>query len=338
MSTKNIVHFILLQVLLMASLSCEQQNESTPAGSAGEQGAIARLTAAIAENPQDTSLYLSRAQAYYEQNGFDQAIEDLTTVLQRDSANITALHTLADVYMDYYKSRLALETMQRAAELHPDRILTLLKLSEFQLILQQYDESMATLDEIMKKDPQNAEAYFMFGMNFKDMGDTARAINSFQTAVEQDPDLIDGWMILGQLHADLGNDIAERYFDSAIEIAPQNVEVLHAKAFYLQEQNDLQGSLDLFRRIIQIDPQYEDAYYNAGLLYLDMDSIKRAQNQFNTALEVAPLHIRAYYHRGVANELLGKYEEAKADYEQALRLAPDYEGPKEGLQRLQELQ
>ena len=73
-----------------------------------------------------------------------------------------------------------------------------------------------TIDNILKLDPQNAEAYFMFGMNFKEQEDLERSINSFQTAVEFDPDLVDAWINLGALHAQLGNEIAIKYFDNAI--------------------------------------------------------------------------------------------------------------------------
>ena len=87
--------------------------------------------------------------------------------------------------------------MERAVALYPQRIATLLKLSEVQLILKQHNTALETIDRILRIDPQNPEAYFMFGMIFKEMGDTARAVNSFQEAVELDADLIDAWINLG---------------------------------------------------------------------------------------------------------------------------------------------
>lgn len=321
-------------LLLLISWGCQNEAPKKSTEEPGLTPGLTQLNQAIQQNPSDPSLYFARAQQWYEQEGYEQAIQDVNKALSYDSTNVVYLHLLADAYLDYYQSRRALETMEKAAEYHPKRIPTLLKLSEFQLILQQYEASMRTLDQILRIDPQEAEAYFMFGMNFKELGDTARAISSFQSAVDNNPQLIDGWIELGQLHAALGNDLAEQYFDSAIRIAPENVSVKHAKAYYLQEKGDLQASLDLFQQIGRMNPQYEDAFYNAGLLYLDMDSVLQAHEQFDLALKINPLHIRAYYYRGVASEMMGNLPAARRDYEQAIRLAPDYQRAQEGIARL----
>jgi len=331
-------HLLLLGTLLLL-IGCSSDPEPvTKNTTTNPNSNLARLTQAIDQDPENPDLYFARADQYYQEQGFDEAIRDLDKALSMDSTNAEYLHLLADTYLDYYKSKKALETMEQVVEYHPQRIPSLLKLSEFQLILQQYEESMRTLDQVLQIDPQESEAYFMFGMNFKEMGDTARAISSFQSAVDNNPKLIDAWIELGQLHAGLGNEIAGQYFDSAIRIDPENVTVKHAKAYYLQEKGDLEGSLALFREIIRQDPQYEDAYYNSGLLYLDLDSVLQAHEQFDMALQVNPVHIRAYYYRGVASEMMGNLPAARDDYEQALRLAPDYTRAQEGMDRLEEIQ
>jgi tetratricopeptide (TPR) repeat protein len=212
----------------------------------------------------------------------------------------------------------------------------LLKLSEYNLILTQYEESMKTIDKVLKQDPQNAMGYFLFGMNFKESGDTIRAINSFQKAVELDAELIDAWLNLGQLYEAIGDPLAERYFDNAIRIAPDDVIALHSKADYLSNQNDLEGAIELYRKMISIDPQYEVAYFNSGLIFLDMDSIAQAKNQFDLTLKMSPTHIRAYYYRGLSKEMLGDTEAAISDYKQALKMAPNYEYAQEALNRLGE--
>lgn len=298
--------------------------------------AIDGLSAEIAQNPNDAELYAERGRMFYENNGYDEAIRDMNKALSLDSTNVDYLHLLADVYLDYFKSRQALKTMERAAELYPERIPTLLKLSEFQMILRQYEESMKTIDRILKLDPQNAEAYFMFGMNFKELGDTVRSINSFQKAVELNSELIDGWINLGQLYAAIGDPLAMRYFDNAIRVAPDNITALHARADYLSDIGQLPEAIEMYRRIVRVDQQYEDAYFNSGLIYLDMDSVEQARQQFDLAVKTSPTHIRAYYFRGLAQEMLGNAEAAKADYEQALQMAPNYEDAQEGLERVKE--
>lgn len=315
--------------------SKDKDDAATEALTTGN-AAIDGISVKISQNPNDPALYAERGRLFYENDGYDEAIRDLNRALSFDSANVEYMHLLADVYLDYFKSRLALKTMERAAELYPERIPTLLKLSEFQMILKQYEASMKTIDRILKIDPQNAEAYFMFGMNFKERGDTVRAINSFQKAVEFDSELIDGWINLGQLYAAIGDPLAMRYFDNAIRVGPENVTALHARADYLSDTGDLPGAIEMYRRISLVDPQYEDAYFNSGLIYLDMDSIDQARKQFDITIKTSPTFIRAYYYRGLAQEMLGNKAAARADYEQALRMAPEYEKAQEGLERVKE--
>lgn len=297
---------------------------------------IDEVTTKIALAPDDPSLYTKRATLYYDKDGYDEAILDMQRAIRLDSMNADYYHFLADIYLDYFKSHLALKTMERAAELFPSRIPTLLKLSEFQLIMKMHPESLKTIDQILRLDPQNAEGFFMSGMNFKETGDTIGALSSFQSAVELDPDLIDAWISLGKLHAMRGQKNAALYFDNALRIAPDNTIAIHAKADYLRDQNDLNGAIELYKRIVVIDPQYETGFYNAGLLYMELDSVEQAYEQFDLTIKSSPLHIRAYFYRGLAAEMMGNVEQAKADYQQALKLAPGYERAEQALFRLEQ--
>lgn len=328
-------HFALIFLLFTAFVGCKKKetnaDPSTPSGNA----ALDKLNAQIEKSPRNAELYYARAEEFFNLEGFDEAIADLNKAISIDSTKADYYHLLADAYLDYFKSFKALKTMETAASRFPQRIPTLLKLAEFQMILKLHEESMRSIDRVLKIDPQNAEAFFMFGMNFKQTGDTARAINSFQTAVENDPDLVDAWINLGQLHASLGNSIAERYFQTATRIDPKNIEALHAQGYYLQSIGDLKASLAVFRKINRIDPEYAEGYFNAGLLLMDMDSIPSAYEKFDAAIKASPVHIQAFFYRGVAAEIMGKTAQAKADYAQALKLSPDYGKAREGLERVQ---
>ncbi len=345
MKTNKILTILSIALFLGMMVGCGNDaqeptlEEGTPQqmGTTGNE-AINKVTKKIAENPKDASLYAQRANLFYQNDGFDEAIQDLATALTIDSTNVNYHHLLADVYLDYYKSRLALSTMERAVKLYPERIPTLLKYSEFQLILKMNEPSLQTIDKILRLDPQNADAYFMMGLNFKEMGDTIRAINSFQKAVEFDPDLIDGWINLGQLHAGIKGHLAEKFFDTAIEIDSTNAYAVQAKADFYADQGDLETALEYYRKIITFDPQNEVAYFNSGLLYLDKNEPQKAYDAFDITIKVSPLHIRAYAYRGLAAEKLGKIEQAKKDYNQALTMAPDYQVALDGLARVQKVQ
>ncbi|MBK8045438.1 MAG: tetratricopeptide repeat protein [Haliscomenobacter sp.] len=323
---------LMLAALFTACSSKENPGETQVVASGDP--VLDQLSLEISRNPKQPDLFFKRAERYYENGGFDEAIRDLQSALQLDSVNVQYLHLLADVYLDYFRSREALKTMEKAVALYPERIPSLLKLSEFQLILKQYEASRNTISRVLKLDPLNADGFFMIGMNLKETGDTLGALDAFQSAVENDPELIDAWINLGQLYAARKDPVAIRYFDSALRVDPRSAQALHAKAFYLQERNMLPEALKLFQEMALVDPQNADAHYNSGLLYLDMDSIPQAYQAFNLAIQTDPVHIRAYFYRGISAEMQGKKEQARADYAQALRLAPDYQDARSALEAL----
>ena len=287
--------------------------------------AIDGLTKEISLQPTDPRLYAQRGALFYEEEGYDEAIKDLTKALSYDSTNVSYLHLLSDAYLDYYQSYNAITTLEKAATLYPERIPTLLKLSEFQLILKKHEESIKTINSILKLERLNPNAFFMLGLNFKELGNIDRAIGSFQTAVENDPDLVDAWINLGQLHAQKKSNLARHFFDNALKVAPENTNALHAKAVFLHDSNQLQEALTTYRQLNIIDPTYEDAFFNSGIIYLEMDSLKQAYNHFNLAAQTSPTFVMAYYYRGLAQEQQGRIAEAKKDYQQALRLDPEFE-------------
>lgn len=297
---------------------------------------IGQLDEMINQQPDNPDLYAKRALAYYENEGYDEAIQDLQRALTYDSTNVEYLHLLADTYMDYYKSRDAIETMQKAEKLYPDRIPTLLKLSEFYFITQQHREAARTVEKVMEKDGQNAEGYFMMGRILEETGDKDRAISAYQSAVENDPDLTEVWLKLGTLFAEKDKSIALRYFQSAIDTDETNPLTHFAKATYLHNKGLLEEALLTYEDIHRISPQFADAYYNAGLAYMEMDSVEKAYTQFDMTIKMQPVHYMGFYYRGLSSEILQNPQAARRDYKQALNLKPDFDRAQEALAKLPE--
>ncbi len=265
---------------------------------------------------------------------YPQAVSDLEKAIRLDSTALQYRHLLADAYLDNYESRKALETMEETVDLFPESISSLLKLSEFQLILKRYPDAIGILNRIHKIAPQNADAYFMKGMVIKETGDTSRAIGMFQSATKENPRLIDAWINLGQLHEALNDPDAIRYFDGGLSVSPDHPLLLHAKAQYLARQDHIEEAKSVYRRWMEVDPLNGDPYYDLGLIYLDQDSLTQALRHFDLAIKVNPMYARAYFYRGYTRELTGKESAARQDYEQTLQLDPDDFDAREALNRV----
>lgn len=313
--------FIILLSLIFIQCKEDKQSSVPTTGVASIDG----LTKAINDTPMDASLYYERSKAYIQNDGYEYAISDLQKALQLDSLNPDYYHLLSDAYMDYFRSKQALQTMEKVAEMYPKRVPTLLKLTETQVILQQYDNAITTLDNILKVDPLNAEAFYMLGLIFYEQKDYPKATNALLTSVENDPELIDGWLMLGEIASASDDPKAKRYYENALTAQPESVTALHSLAFYLQNHDDVAEAQKLYKKIHVLDRSYFQANLNSGILYIEQDSIDKAFEQFDIIVLNHPSNYLGYYYRGVAHELKGDIQAALSDYENSVRINPDFE-------------
>jgi tetratricopeptide (TPR) repeat protein len=328
------LYLICFSTHFIACQGNDQQENLRKAESSSLTPELEQLNTLLESNPDEADLWFQRAQLYYEMEKYPQAVSDLEKAIRLDSTVRQYRHLLADAYLDNYESRKALETMEKTVKLFPESISSLLKLSEFQLILKRYPDAMNTLNRIHKIAPQNADAYFMKGLVIKETGDTSQAIGMFQSATKENPRLIDAWINLGQLHEALNDQDAIRYFDGGLSVSPDHPLLLHAKAQYLAGQDRIEEAKLVYRRWIEVDPLNGDPYYDLGLLYLDQDSLTQALGHFDLAIKINPMYSRAYFYRGYTRELTGEESAARQDYEQTLQLDPEDSDAREALNRV----
>ena len=316
---------VFLLIAISSFVACKDDPKPKTSPNAPAQtgnSAIDNISQKIKQNPNDPSLYISRAQAYHRVGGYDEAIFDINHAIKMDSTQYQYYLFLGDVLLDYNRSKDAIRVINSAVYRFPDNINCLLKQAKIYHILKQYQQSTSALNALLLRDPNNAQAYFLFGQNFKELKDTTKAIKSYQKAVDLDPDILDGWINLGNLWSKKGPNISEKYFQTAISIDSTNVYALNSYALFLGNHDRFQESINIYRKIALLDPQFSDAFFNAGIMYLTIDSIKLANRQFDLAVKTNPTFAKAYYYRGFTYAKLGNLGSAKNDYEQALSFDP----------------
>lgn len=328
---RNTLIYVFVIAFLFSCKSDDKAKEVTiPSDPTLEQ-----LNKLVETKPNDAKILYERAKYFYNNEKYKDAIKDMKRVLKIDSLNPVYYHTLADIYLDDADSRYAINTMEKVVSLYPERIPSLLKLSEFYFIVKNYDKSLSTINSILYLSPDNPEAYFMLGVNFKEMNQLAKAKNSFLTVVENNPEHTDAWLQLGKLAEEQKDSTAETYYKNAILIDKDNVEAMHYLAFYYQNNGELQKALDTYKKIVLIDPSYTASYLNSGIIYLKQDSLKKAFDNFNIMVNVDKSNPKGYYFRGLTHYLGGNNEAAKPDFEQALKLNSEYEEAKQMLGKVE---
>ncbi len=332
MQTRTILFFIITSLMMASCLSDTKEKE--PIFPVGTNPAIIQLSEKIQDNPKDISLYIQRAMVLYSEENYEDAIKDAEVVLASDSSNLDYRHMIADFYFDADKDNEAIAMLEGTLELFPASERTLLKLAEYQYILDLHDPALKTIESLMETQPNHVEGYYMQGRILGAKGDLAKAEQSFKKALEQDPKHFDSLLELGTLLNNQEKKEALKYLKSAMMLSNNTPEVIFEMGNYYHSNNKLDEALEYFKQSTLLDNQFTEGYINAGIVWLEKKDISKAWDFFNMAVKVDPTYPEAYYYRGVASVYKGKPDDARADYQQALQLAPEYENAKNALEEL----
>lgn len=291
----------------------------------------------LAASPGSAKLWAERARHFQAADSSRQAINDWKRAVQLDSTDVDHRIELGEYYYTKLLVDLAREQLERAIELDPRQVRARLKLAEIELVLRHYKPAMELVNAALRLENDNARAYYLKGWIHKEAGDTALAISSLRTAVEQDPEYYDAFIQLGLLHAARRDPLAAQYYATAIDLRPQSVEAWYNKGMYHQERGQDSLAMSCYDRITEIDPGNALAPYNRGYILLESRGEARAAvKEFTQALDLETNYYQAWYSRGLALERLGVLDSAAADYQVALLIRPDYDPAAFGLSRVHE--
>lgn len=294
------------------------------------------LNKKIVETPSVDSLYRRRAGIYLQLQDYELALGDAHRALRLDSSTSKNYLLLTDIYYVTNQTRKAKETLERCLRSLPNDKDAHLKIAELFFYVKKYPESIEHINKALEQDQYMSKAYFLKGMNYMEIGDTAKAISSMQTAVEQDNNYYTAYMQLGLLHYYKKNPLCVSYFDNALRIKPQSTEALYAKGIYLQEIGKIKEARVFYEQIVSIDPKHKAALYNLGALALSKDKDPETAKKFFTdAINADPNYTEAWFARGVCFEQLKDKRSAVADYKQALKITPNYEPAVSALNKLE---
>lgn len=299
---------------------------------------LVELNTKIKADLSNLDLYLERADRYKALGDFDYALQDINRAQAIDTNALAPKIALCQYWMDKGKFGFALNVAKKAELNHPESSELYLKLSELYLIARRNKESLAYADKAVKYDMFNPRAYYLKGLNFLDLKDTNRAISSYQTAVEQNPDYFEPYLELGLLYAAKDDPLAIEYYNNALSVRPNDANTLYSLGMYQQEHQMYNEAIQTYYTAAKEYPDFREVHFNLGYIHMYYLKLYReAAKYFNRAIEVDPKYYQAYYNRGYSFELMGDVNNALKDYNYALSIKPDYDLAAQGVSRVTEI-
>lgn len=343
----RIVLSIFILVLITSCGGDEQKVESTDQSITNENGIVDSLKfyqEKLNADPNNPLVLFERAQYYIRRGNVEQAQFDLESALEKDSS-ILKVHKL---YADVNLAKLNLEK----SKYHYDYIIerdsanagAYIGLGKLYAALNNSQQAIYYLGEALKINPYLPEPYFTKGLIYRsdyytrEIDDPRkeeswdRAVSSFQTAVEQDPNYYSAYIEMGVMYDEKGDSLALEYYNSAIDIAPNSLEAWYNKAMYFQNRGEVDNALNSYYKINEIDETWPDPYYNLGYIHLLMTSeLDSSIYYFERATQLDPMYYQAYNNMGLAYEKKGDFKNARKFYQKAVEINPDFQLAKDNL-------
>lgn len=297
---------------------------------------LAELCKNIDKHPKKAELYYQRADYYYYHKDLEKGIQDMQTAIKLQPDSSKYYVKLSDLYFAERETDLAEEMLQSAIRKQPDYNEARLKLAELYFHLRMLDQCNSTIEEAVKLQKYNPKAYLIKAFMLKDQQDTTGYLRMLQLVIDQDPKEIKAYLELGFFYQQKMDPIAINYYQNALNVDPENVEIHYNLGKMYQDLEQLTEAEQEYKTAIQLEPKNVPALNNLGYLYLD-DSIAKydeAVKLFTQAINANPNLAYSFCNRGVAYEYIGDYAKARKDYQKALKLQTNFEPAILGLNRL----
>ena len=330
--------YIPLLLVILLFWSCKNQ---TPGNTADNSNTIFQsdqnlknITEQINKSPKDATLYFQRGMLLHKMQIDTLAIKDYKTAASLDTSKAEYFSAVGDLLFENKDITGSVEWLQKAIAKNPTDRKAHLKIAKLFLYIKKYPEAFAEINIVLRHNVYDPEAYFLKGMIYKDMRDTAKAISTFLTAEQVAPEYRDAVLQLGVLYSAKKDSIALRYFEKAYKMDSTDVFPLFAKGVFYQDNKNYEPAKEEYKQCILRNRHYADAYFNLGYIYMQQDSVEKAYRQYDIVTKVDPGNPTAYYNRGLCSEMMDSIKKALEDFKLAAALDSGYKSPKEALKRL----
>lgn len=338
----NVIFIAILSLAVLFGCKNETKSPSKPETTDNKETKLSvemlekqKLDSLIKANPNNSELFFERSKWNFNYGAKHAALADIYSAIHLDSLNIKYYYFGGELFVELGEGDKAVQLMSKAISLLPEDETLYLMAAEYNLYMGYHQSAINFINDLLRINASNAEAYFLKGYIYKDLNEIDKAISNFQTAVEQNPLHYDAYMQLGLLFSNKKNDLALKYFDNALRVNEKSREAQYGKAYHYQVKNNFEKAIENYKKILEHHPKDSEIYFNIGFCYKEMDSIEKAFQNLNIATNIKPSYAGAHYIKGTIAESSGDIEIALKCYKTAQNMLPNDENINAAVSRLE---
>ena len=184
-------------------------------------------------------------------------------------------------------------------------------------------EAAATLRELLRQEPRNAQALHLLGVTVGQMGRHQEALELMAKAIDVDPSN-------ASVHTNLANALGEvgRHaeavgsYDRALALQPGLAAAHRGRGLALMRLGETQAALEGLGFAAQLAPYDAQVQNDFGVVLELAGRKEEALKQFTRAVALNPQHLQAHHNRSAVETILGRYDNALQSIDRALALQP----------------
>lgn len=314
-------------------------------------GAYSDMATAIRLNPSDEEAYEKRGQMLYEQERYDEADADYQKILELNPFSVMGNMGLG---RNAYARKLydkAIGKYDRVITLYPKYSSGYSFRAETYIAKKEYQKAMDDICKALEIDSDSKAHYLLFqfpcelqnlvitklmGLSAKhpDTGEyeyyaaqvytAQRMFDKSNEALER-AFAIDARSFILEMIADNHSETGDytkalHYIDRAIQMDPDDDNLMGKRADILGESGDVDGAIAQWGEYIKKNPDFYGGYYIRGFFEDNSGRTGEALADYDMAIMLFPQYAYAYLGKGDLLERLGRHEEAVLAYQKVVEL------------------
>ena len=326
-----------MKFVIASALSLVALFAITSCGTTEETGTVEvtadNIDSLLTAHPDSVPLLIQRGEMRFENYQFDLAMQDAAKAYRLDKNNPKAKLLFAEVLNN--RAERSPEDVANAQVFYKQivkadgkNVRALVGLAATYTYQQDFEKSFENLNKALKIDRHYRDAYVLKGTNYMSMGQKEKAISSYETAVQQDPEFYEAYFFLANIYEADGNRQCIEYYRNALELKSDSREIRYKLAYAQQNFDEIPAAMENYR-ILAKDTM--DFYANRGNFHQGYihqfyeENIDSAVIYYNEALKAEPRHVESWHNLGMCYDLAGNKTKALQSFAKALKYDPEFE-------------